>query len=397
MNAAIAYPPRLRRIALLTDRFVVGGGAEHIYQIARGMPEVEFGIFADGGDDTGRFENLLNVQLFRGGYAPQEVLRYKPDLIHVHHLRPLTRLFLNPLRRYRMPVYFTAHGMHIHQYEFLKGPLNMLKHRLRYQLERYLFHRVDKVVAVSREDCRFIETAYRVRGCEYIPNGIDCRGIENITLGKTALRRELALPENAWLFLTVARFPFQKGHDVLLEAVARIQQDLRERGVMFVLVGGMGQRFSEIQALAEALGVSDLVRFTGSRDDVYRFMKACDLLLLPSRWEGLPITLLEAAVCRLPMLVSDTYGNREIVTHRHSGLMFENENPAELAKRMLEILDGRYDLVKLAGRACLETLAQYALPDMLMRLRKLYFPHKSYPKIQPQQRWESVVLDLKDG
>ncbi|MCB0294672.1 MAG: glycosyltransferase, partial [Calditrichaeota bacterium] len=71
-----------------------------------------------------------------------------------------------------------------------------------------------------------------------------------------------------------------------------------------------------IQALAEALGVSDLVRFTGSRDDVYRFMKACDLLLLPSRWEGLPITLLEAAVCRLPMLVSDTYGNREIVTHR---------------------------------------------------------------------------------
>ncbi|MCB0316879.1 MAG: glycosyltransferase family 4 protein, partial [Calditrichaeota bacterium] len=219
MNAAIAYPPRLRRIALLTDRFVVGGGAEHIYQIARGMPEVEFGIFADGGDDTGRFENLLNVQLFRGGYAPQEVLGFKPDLIHVHHLRPLTRLFLNPLRRYRMPVYFTAHGMHIHQYEFLKGPLNMLKHRLRYQLERYLFHRVDKVVAVSREDCRFIETAYRVRGCEYIPNGIDCRGIENITLGKTALRRELALPENAWLFLTVARFPFQKGHDVLLEAV----------------------------------------------------------------------------------------------------------------------------------------------------------------------------------
>ena len=80
MNAAIAYPPRLRRIALLTDRFVVGGGAEHIYQIARGMPEVEFGIFADGGDDTGRFENLLNVQLFRGGYAPQEVLRYKPAL-----------------------------------------------------------------------------------------------------------------------------------------------------------------------------------------------------------------------------------------------------------------------------------------------------------------------------
>lgn len=180
MRATITYPVRLKRIALLTDQFVVGGGAEHIFQICRGMPEVEFGIFADGGDDTGRFEDLLNVRLFRGGYTPQEVLGFKPDLIHVHHLRPLARLFLNPLRRYRMPVYFTAHGMHIHQYEFLKGIRSALKYRLRFQLERYLFHRVDKVVAVSREDCRFIEAAYRVRGCEYIPNGIDCRGLRTL-------------------------------------------------------------------------------------------------------------------------------------------------------------------------------------------------------------------------
>lgn len=126
-------------------------------------------------------------------------------------------------------------------------------------------------------------------------------------------------------------------------------------------------------------------------------MKACDMLLLPSRWEGLPITLLEAAVCRLPMLVSDTYGNREIVTHRHSGLMFENENPAALAERMLEILDGRYDLLKLAEAACRETLAQYALPDMLSRLRKLYFPEMRYRKTQPPLRREPFAAAVKDG
>lgn len=397
MKTSIAYPARLKRVALLTDRFVVGGGAEHIYQIARGMPEVEFGIFADGGDDTARLDGLLNVRLFRSGYAPREVLRFNPDLIHVHHLRPLARLFLNPLQRYRMPVYFTAHGLHIHQYEFRKGPANALKYHLRFQLERYLFHRVDKMVAVSQEDRQFLEAAYRVSGCEYIPNGIDGSGIDKITLGKTALRRELGVAEDAWLFLMVARFPFQKGHDVLLAAIARIRDALRERGVQFVLVGDKGQRFKEIRALAETLGISDLVHFTGSRDDVYHFMKAGDLLLLPSRWEGLPITLLEAAVCRLPMLVSDTYGNREIVTHRQSGLMFENENSAELAGRMLEILDGRYDLTQLAEAACRHTLAQYALPDMLLRLRKLYFPQISYPKIQPPLRRESIALELKDG
>lgn len=79
----------------------------------------------------------------------------------------------------------------------------------------------------------------------------------------------MALPEEAWLFLTVARFPFQKGHDVLLAAIARIQEALRGQGAKFILVGGMGQRFVEIRSLAESLGVGDLVHFTGSRDDVY--------------------------------------------------------------------------------------------------------------------------------
>ena len=69
------------KIALVTNTFTLGGGLTHIRQITRGMPDVRFGVFADGGDAAGQFSGLANTRVFPGGYRPAQLGAFQPDLI----------------------------------------------------------------------------------------------------------------------------------------------------------------------------------------------------------------------------------------------------------------------------------------------------------------------------
>ncbi len=359
------------KVALLTDTFVVGGGLQHITQIARSMSEIVVGIFANGGSEFGKLVALPNVQIFPDGYHLENLRRFQPDLVHVHHLKPLLAVLNNPFREIPFPVVFTVHGLHIHKYEFLKGFSSETKYQLRFQLEKYLLKKVKKVITVSEEDAEFVRQNYGITHPVCIPNGIDYSEIRTADYSKTELRQSLNLPENARIFLTVARFPFQKAHDILLAAIAKSQAKLRQSGAKFVLIGD-GEFFSEMQQLATSTGISDLLMFLGRRHNVPDFMHASDYFLLPSRWEGFPITLLEAAGCNLPIVASDTFGNREIVFHRRSGLLFENENSDELSKILCDVLAGKYDMQAFADAAYQYVNANFTAEIMVDKIRDVY-------------------------
>ena len=370
--------PSAPRIALLTDTFILGGGLQHIRMIVRNFPEVQFGVFADGGSETCPFDNLPNVAVFTQGYGVGELEAFRPDLIHVHHLRPLLSLLKNPLRALSAPLLFTVHGLHIHQYDFLKGWGNRFKHLLRYNLERHLFARANRVIAVSREDQAFLENRYRLRAVACVPNGIDYRQLQRRGNGPSVSRKSLGISEAQHLFLTVARFPFQKAHDILLTAIGKVQRSLRDHRACFVLIGD-GFYFEAMKNLARDLGIEDLVHFLGRRTDVPAFMRISDTFVLPSRWEGFPITLLEAVGCGLPVIASDTYGNREIIRNGESGLLFENENPETLANALITALESKSRMSEMAGVAYQRVTTEYTEENMIEGLRACYSDYINLP------------------
>ena len=136
-------------IHLVTDRFHLGGGLEHIYQVVKGFPDIQFRVFANGGDREAidKFQSLDNVEINDRGYEPSLVLAQKPDLVHIHHLKPLFSFFKNPFRSYAVPVIYTAHGLHIHKFEFYHSFNSKLKYFLRFHLEKYLLPRARTVIA----------------------------------------------------------------------------------------------------------------------------------------------------------------------------------------------------------------------------------------------------------
>ena len=364
-------------IHLVTDQFSVGGGLEHIYQIVKGLKEFEFGIFAKPGSAEKKFKGLENVKVYTGGYQPGYVLAGKPDLVHIHHLKPLFSFFKTPLQRYDIPVIFTAHGLHIHKYEFSGLFSDKLKYILRFYLEKIILKKPDGVIAVSHEDKYFLEKKYRLKNVLYLTNGIDFTKIRKISGSKINLRKELNLPARYFLFLTVARFDYQKGYDILLRAISLLKKKFRRETekIRFIFVGG-GSEFDRMKELSRKLSLSENISFLGERSDVYKLIKACDVFLLPSRWEGLPIVLLETGLLQTPVLASETYGNREILKDG-KGVLFKNEDIEELATAIKDAATGKYDLNRCARNLLTEVETNYNLAKMLNGLKEIYSSYKT--------------------
>ena len=359
------------RVHLVTDQFNLGGGIEHIYQVARGLKDIRFRIFGQPGPAVEKFKNLQNAEIYDRGFSPDQVMEKSPDLVHFHHLRPLISFFRNPFHRWKVPVIYTAHGLHIHKYEFYDSMAAKIKYFLRFRLEKRFFRKPYRIIAVSQEDQRFMEGKYRLKNVTYLTNGMD---FSAVTAGgggsKEELRKKLDLPAGEFLFVTVARFDFQKGYDILIKALSLIKSDLAENRCRFVFVGD-GTEFEVMKQLSERLSVSQFIRFMGARTDVYDILRAGDVFLLPSRWEGLPIVLLETGLLKLPVIASDTYGNREVVKESN-GILFKNRDSGVLAKIITEVLNGKYDLAAYGENMYREVQDNYSLGKMLSGLRELY-------------------------
>jgi glycosyltransferase involved in cell wall biosynthesis len=361
------------RVHLVTDRFSLGGGIEHIYQIVRGLTDIRFTVFGEPGPASGKFKNMEHVTIHDTGCAPADLLKGEPAVIHIHHLKPLVNLFKRPFRSYKVPLVYTAHGLHIHKFEFYRTLTAKIKYALRFRLEHYVLPKTHRVIAVSREDKAFMEEKYRLGNVMYLTNGIDFQKISaGADRSRQEIRKQLRFPADAFLCVTVARFDFQKGYDILIDAIAVIKRQLERQDppCRFIFVGAGGE-LENMKQYSDRLGVSRYIDFLGERHDVYDILRAADVFLLPSRWEGLPIVLLETGLLKLPVVASDTYGNREIVG-KSNGLLFKNLDSSQLAAVIMHMLHGRYDLESYARNLFQEVRENYSLERMLEGLRKLY-------------------------
>lgn len=134
-------------------------------------------------------------------------------------------------------------------------------------------------------------------------------------------KEPLHYAEERPILLSVGRMTPQKKYLRFLEVLAR----LRDEGFSFSwYVLGTGLELEEIQKKTEQLGLADRVHLEGLTDNPYRYMKNCDLFVLPSGWEGFPTVTVEAKVLGCPVLATDVSGIREQLVHGETGWIVEN-------------------------------------------------------------------------
>lgn len=163
----------------------------------------------------------------------------------------------------------------------------------------------------------------------YIPNGINLRRFSRNLGDRERLRAELGAADS-FVWLTVGRITEQKDYPNLLAALSS-----QDSSSLLWLVGD-GELRQATEAQVKELGLSERVRFLGLRSDVGALMSAADGFVLGSAWEGLPITLLEAAASGLPAVATEVGGVAEIVKPG-TGWLVPPRDPAALAQAMNEL------------------------------------------------------------
>lgn len=141
------------------------------------------------------------------------------------------------------------------------------------------------------------------------------------------LRREVRCPVRTPVLLYMARICEQKRPEVLMEIVSRL--DTRTTTPFQVWIVGDGPDLPEVKKLSYDLGLSERCIFWGARRDTGQFYREADILLLPSQWEGIALTLYEAMAMGLPVVASDVGGQRELVTSE-VGVLIPLGGPGEI-------------------------------------------------------------------
>jgi len=135
-----------------------------------------------------------------------------------------------------------------------------------------------------------------------LENGIDVKRLDQVP--RSPIRREMNLSSDSVLLCSVGRLVADKGHFYLIRAIAQMR---RKGDVNLILVGEGPEEFGLRQEAVEC-GLSDRVHFLGFRSDVPAILKSIDIFVLPSLEEGIPVVLLEAMACSLPIIATEVGG-----------------------------------------------------------------------------------------
>jgi len=214
--------------------------------------------------------------------------------------------------------------------------VNIYEHkRLRHALaERLLMAGTDRIVASADavRDFYIRQVHADPARVDVIYNAVDF-SMATPTVDRAAVRAAAGIPADAPVAGVIARLTKQKGHRFLFDALAS-NASLRDVHLMIV---GDGDLRDELIAHAASLGVGSRVHFAGARRDLGNVLGAVDVFVMPSLWEGLPLSLVLAMGAGVPVVATAVAGIPEVVEDGRTGLLVRPGDAAELGSALARI------------------------------------------------------------
>lgn len=258
------------------------------------------------------------------------VSEWKPDLLHSHmfHANLLSRLYR--LRKRSIPLISTIHNI------FEGKSLSQSNRRcMAYRMTDPLS---DLTTIISRAAYQRY-AANKVVSLDkflHIPNGIDTDVF--CPLDDTVLNENKTDHTRAgFVWLTIGSIEKQKDYPNLIQAFKKV---LKLSSDVQLQIVGEGSLLNEMKSLSCREGIHQQIEWLGrrQRSEILDLMRKADAFVIASQWEGLPMVLLEAAACGLPIVATDVGGNNEVVVDNRTGWIVTPRRPHLLARAMLELM-----------------------------------------------------------
>lgn len=361
-------------IALCIGQLEPGGAERCLAQLALGL-------------DRRRFEPVVYC-LGRPPQAPQAVLHEQLTAagIETHYLgiRARWRMLASVLRltrslHERRPAIVQTFLYRANVAGALAGRLARVPHIvagvrvadprfLRLRTERAATRNVERFVCVSRSVADYCRDVAKLppQKLLVIPNSVEVERFCNLPAMSLT---ELGIPPGRRALCVVGRLDRQKNIAWLLTEAKEMLAATPRHDLLIV---GEGSQRRKLERQCTELGLADRVHFTGWRPDVPQIMAACDLLILPSAWEGMPNVLLEAMASAKPVVATDVEGVRQILGSLAPQQMLPKPDGRLLRERVTAILGNPQLAQRLGQENRLRVQHQYSARLMIEAYEQLY-------------------------
>ena len=173
-------------------------------------------------------------------------------------------------------------------------------------------------VAVSEEVAISLKHLYGIQQCHVVPNGIPIDAFAHPRTARKEWRAQEGFRDDQVLFVCVARFSPQKNHELLLKAFA--QGPASDRSAHLVLIGD-GVLREQVKEQAKDLALNGQIHFLGLRNDISDALRATDVFVLSSEWEGNPLSVMEAMASGLPIVSTAVGGVPDLLANGREGFL----------------------------------------------------------------------------
>jgi len=357
-----------KKIAFILPKLGRGGAEQVVAQLANRFSERNGDALCICFEELGLLgENLKDKQFnlvcinSHHSYDVLAVIRlakvlrlFAPDVISIHSYSVLPYVVLALFFcKKKCPLVFTAHGLLYSGFE------------ARRSLYRKFSRYINKITAVSNQVAiRHKEYLYWENPIEIIENG--SKKIIFNHIDGLKLRTEFLIPKDCFVFITVGNIRPEKGIEDLLEAIFVLKKN-SEKIIFKVLIVGASQDniyYEKMRKLSFDLNIDENIIFVGHRTDISSVYSCANSFILPSRSEGLPMVVLEAMSCKLPVIATKVGGVPQVLQNE-AGILVEIQSPENLANAMLIVMENSELRTKIGSRGYDRFIENYSVDKML--------------------------------
>lgn len=304
------------RILFITVRADVGGGQKNLFDLTsyyRDQYKIEMTIASpDEKPFADKFKTIVDdfitipkrtfsfISFFK---ILNHCRKYNIQTVHTHGRG--AGVYGRLLSLFGLKCIHTLHGIHIE--DNIKGKLKLFLDRLLHSLTtHYIF--------VSHDEKQVF---YDIGFSHTVPSTVIENGVDHLSIKEEFNSHREKRP--SYTLGTLARLHYQKGIDLLIDTVSRKKDFLQDNNIQ-ILIAGDGPDKDQLNQKVLDHGLSSLIQFTGQTFSPVRFLATLDCYISFARWEGLPLSVLEAKACQLPTLLSNVVG------HQNFDYRFNNDD-----------------------------------------------------------------------
>jgi len=363
----------VKRVLHVIDSLHLGGAQEVVLNLATcGSPRFRHevatmhghGIYWDRLRNAGVKVHSLSPHKYFPAYLatlPSLLLATRPDILHCHLIpsnilaKPLGALMGVPL---------------ILNHDHTNDP-HRIDNKLLLALDKSTNRFARHIIAVAASCREFLirHESIPVEKITLVPNAIDLRRFTLGTISRTESRLKLALPPDVPVIAGVGRLNPQKNFSLFLDIAAALSPRFP---TLRFLLAGEGPEKEMLREKAVQLGLADRIVFAGYVADTREVYAAADILLMPSRFEGLPMTLLEAMAMNLPVVASKLDGIAEVITDGEDGLLAAPADAPAFTDHLTRLLENPALAAQLGIAARAKIEARFSVERMTTAVESIY-------------------------